>query len=163
MRMFLISLSISIGVFTPEPISAWSKSTENFYWELEIKTDSTFRYEHSFELGHTYSEGKWEIRKDTVNLYDCRKPYFILSGRKLRQASCEHRKWVIIETKPLFRQRIREVKRANGETMIIDCSMTLAGCGTMLKVQLPLRYDSDCKRPVLTDSLGPTPIPSRAK
>lgn len=60
-------------------LETYLKSDGNFYYQLDLCSDSTFKYEHSFELGATKSEGRWTKKNDTLMLYDYDVPWKIES------------------------------------------------------------------------------------
>lgn len=58
-----------------KPIETYVESDGNFYYRLDLFSDSTFKYEHSFELGSTMSNGRWTKKNDTLTLYDYEVPW----------------------------------------------------------------------------------------
>ncbi len=56
-------------------VETYVKSDGNFYYRLDLFSDSTFKYEHSFELGSTMSQGRWKQKNDTLTLYDYEVPW----------------------------------------------------------------------------------------
>lgn len=58
-----------------KPIETYEKTDGIFYYRLDLFSDSTFKYEHSFELGSTMSQGRWTKKKDTLTLYDYQVPW----------------------------------------------------------------------------------------
>lgn len=44
------------------------------YEYIELRPDSTFKYEFHFSMGNTVTEGKWRMSGDTILLYDFRDP-----------------------------------------------------------------------------------------
>lgn len=62
-----------------KPVEAYEKTDGNFYYRLDLFSDSTFKYEHSFELGSTMSQGRWTKKNDTLTLYDYQVPWRVES------------------------------------------------------------------------------------
>jgi hypothetical protein len=58
-------------------VETYMKSDRNFYYRLDLFSDSTFKYEHSFELGSATSEGNWTVSNDTLMLNKYETPYKI--------------------------------------------------------------------------------------
>jgi hypothetical protein len=68
----------TFGQTTPKSIiGTYSYSDGEFYYNLELKKDSTFAYQFSFKRGSTFSSGKWKFSKDTLFLTDYEKPWTI--------------------------------------------------------------------------------------
>ncbi len=58
-----------------KPIETYEKTNANLFYRLELYSDSTFKYEHLFELGSTMSQGRWRKKNDTLTLYDYEVPW----------------------------------------------------------------------------------------
>lgn len=81
--IFLLS-TLTISQIGDSVTGTWSQFSEpEFYYELKLHKDGSFKWTNSFSLGTTTSTGKWKIDRDTVHLFDYERPWKISEVNEL--------------------------------------------------------------------------------
>lgn len=114
--IFIILPLLNFGQTTSKVIK-YIYSDENFYYNLELKEDSTFIYNMGFHRGSTSSHGKWKQNTDTLNLFDYEKPFLIKDVEEKKVASLKNYALIeVIYINDTSNRRSREGK----STLYID-------------------------------------------
>lgn len=154
----IIFITISTLCYSQEKIEfhgVWKLSSGEFYYELDLKSNGSFEWQHSFSLGSTSSKGRWQVVNDTLKLLDYAKPWTIQIVEEFKVDSLENGTMMIFKLPNGY--WTTENKR-EGNHYYID--------GKKVEVnydpsKLPLILDNfhfwinnDCQQEYKTDSLG---------
>lgn len=81
----------------PHLTGTYQVAIEGFFYQLELKKDSTFTYTHSFELGGTTDVGNWRAVHDTLVLFNFTRPWPVCDVIEKRIDSLQNK--VLVEIK----------------------------------------------------------------
>jgi hypothetical protein len=156
--LLIIFVTISTVCYSQDKLEfygIWKLNSGEFYYELDLKRNGSFEWQHSFSLGSTSSSGKWQVNNDTLKLFDYAKPWTIQVVEEFKVDSLEN------ETLLIFKLPVgywpKESRREGN--LYIDGNLIEGNKYDPSK--LPLAIDNfhfwinnDCQQDFKTDSLG---------